>query len=76
MDYETAFLLAGHWRVLSPGRLTHMFGKDGIELSDNQPALRRSHPEMRDTENKLPKRNIIVPRASQDIDWMEGSIYD
>lgn len=76
LDYETAFMLSCYWRVLSPKRLTLMFGKDGYEMDESLYELKESHPETDVVENVLPKRNLPRMHPFPDADWMEGSPFD
>lgn len=76
MDYKTAFLAAGEWRRLSNGRLHLMFGDDGHELDLLRSSLLDTHPEVLEMEKALPHRNILGPRPSDNLDFMEGSGYE
>ena len=76
LDYQTAFLLAGRWRVLAPIRIYRMFGiryPDELRLQ-----LWEMHPEVEEIEKVLPKRNIpfISPYSQEDDAWHETSIED
>ena len=70
LDYETAFLLGGNWRILETNRLTILFGKDGEIIDRSLPDLRKAHPEVREIEKVLPKRNLPRIRPIDNY-WME-----
>lgn len=76
LDYQTAFLLAGEWRVLSRKRIKRMFGIENDDEVRDQ--LWDTHPELRKIEKELPKRNLplIRPYSQEGEAWMEISEED
>lgn len=77
MDFRTAYLLSGQWRVISHGRLRQMFGKEAIEEWERNGEYWYDHPEVFEMEKSLPKRNIPVVRPfGQGSEWEEGDPYD
>ena len=73
LDYESAFILAGRWRLISDKRLSRLFGKDVSYLNDRQEMLWSTHG-FDEMEKELPKRNL--PRMTPlDYDWQEDDAY-
>ena len=75
LDYQTAFLLAGEWRVIGRKRIKRMFGIDNDDEVRGE--LWKTHPELEIIEKSLPKRNLPRIRPmSQDMSWDEMTFDD
>ncbi len=75
LDYQTAFLLAGEWRVIGRKRIKRMFGIDNDDELRGE--LWKTHPELDIIEKELPKRNLPRIRPmSQDMSWDEMTFDD
>ena len=75
LDYQTAFLLAGEWRVIGRKRIKRMFGIDNDDELRGE--LWKTHTELEIIEKSLPKRNLPRIRPmSQDMSWDEMTFDD